>query len=342
MGCECNKQPEERDLYTSREIKEDLKLSSLYLPEEEQIQFDTIPLELTLQIKKKFQKQNSLPIKFYPIAPEEFESILFTNSNAKKLIELYTPEIDQINYEVDAKYINIPPIRVLDLDGGSQYYQGGFNTKGECHGKGIWIKDYDIYIGNFKNDQFYGKGLFISQNGDYYFGQWKNSMCEGEGNLTVKNKFVNKGNFKNGKKEGFGEEKYSNGDMYKGGFYDGEKSGRGQYIFADGSRYDGNFKNNKFNGFGQISLKNGDFIRGQFKDGQLNGEGDVNWNDGNKFVGNFLNDKKYGRGTYIWNDGQVYKETMDNDNFNFNENNNNIINENLNENDNESVELNIE
>ena len=41
-------------------------------------------------------------------------------------------------------------IRVLDLDGGSQYYQGGYNSKGECHGKGIWIRDYDIYIGNFR------------------------------------------------------------------------------------------------------------------------------------------------------------------------------------------------
>ena len=340
MGCECNKQPEEKDLYTSREIKNDLKITSLSLPEEEQIiQFESIPLELSLLIKKKLQKQSFSKIKFYPITPEEFESILFRNSYAKKIIEQFTPELDQINYEVDAKYINIPPIRVLDLEGGSQYYQGGFNPKGECHGKGIWIKDYDIYIGNFKNDQFYGKGLYISENGDYYFGQWKNSMCDGEGNLTVKNKLVNKGNFKNGKKEGFGEEKYPNGDLYKGGFFDGVKNGRGQYIFADGSRYDGIFKNDKFNGFGQISLNNGDFIRGQFKDGQLNGEGDVNWNDGNKFVGNFVNDKKYGNGTYIWNDGQVYKETFDNnyDNINYNENNN-IINDN----DKESVELNME
>ena len=340
MGCECNKQPEEKDLYTSREIKNDLKITSLSLPEEEQIvQFESIPLELSLLIKKKLQKQSFSQIKFYPITPEEFESILFRNSYAKNIIEQFTPELDQINYEVDAKYINIPPIRVLDLEGGSQYYQGGFNPKGECHGKGIWIKDYDIYIGNFKNDQFYGKGLYISENGDYYFGQWKNSMCDGEGNLIVKNKLVNKGNFKNGKKEGFGEEKYPNGDLYKGGFFDGVKSGRGQYIFADGSRYDGIFKNDKFNGFGQISLNNGDFIRGQFKDGQLNGEGDVNWNDGNKFVGNFVNDKKYGNGTYIWNDGQVYKETFDNnyDNINYNENNN-IINDN----DKESVELNME
>ena len=166
MGCECNKQPEEKDLYTSREIKNDLKITSLSLPEEEQIvQFESIPLELSLLIKKKLQKQSFSKIKFYQITPEEFESILFRNSYAKKIIEQFTPELDQINYEVDAKYINIPPIRVLDLEGGSQYYQGGFNPKGECHGKGIWIKDYDIYIGNFKVYIFQKMVIIILVNG---------------------------------------------------------------------------------------------------------------------------------------------------------------------------------
>ena len=316
MGCECAKKPDEADLYTSRDTKNDLKISSLSLPEEEQIQYQTIPSDLYSLIKSKFKKQSSVPIKFLQITPEEFASAQNRNANAKEIIDLYTDDLNQINYELDVKYRDMPPIKILDPEGGSQYYQGGFNKKGECHGKGIWIKDYDMYIGNFKNDQFDGMGLYISENGDYYFGQWKNSMCEGTGNLTVKNKLVNKGNFKNGKREGFGEEKYPDGDIYKGGFYEGEKNGRGQYIFKDGSRYDGNFKNNKFNGFGQILLNNGDFIRGQFKDGKLNGEGVVNFKDGTKFVGNFVQDKKYGKGTYIWNDGQVYKETLEDENVN--------------------------
>ena len=269
MGCECANQASDKDLYTSKVSPDDIKISTLSLPEEEKIQN--------------------------------------RNEYFSQIINKFTPQLDQIEYENDVKYRDIPPIKVLDPNGGSQYYQGGFNQKGQCHGKGIWIKDYDIYLGNFRNDEFYGKGLYISEHGEYYFGEWKNSLCNGLGNLTINNKLIYDGNFKNGKKEGYGEEKYIEGDMYKGGFYNGEKNGRGQYIFKDGTRYDGNFKNNKYNGFGQISLSNGDFIRGQFKDGKLNGEGDVNWNDGSKFVGNFVDDKKYGKGTYVANDGQIYK-----------------------------------
>ena len=322
MGCECEKKPDESDLYTARVTKSDLKLSSLSIPLDEQIEDNneslSIPNEFYNLLKKKFQRLSTVPIKFLPITIEEFASIQNRNKNATEIINHYSLELNDINYEVDVKYKNIPPLKVLDPDGGSQYYYGGFNSKGECHGKGIWIKDYDIYMGNFKNDQFYGKGLFISENGDYYLGQWKNSLCDGSGDLIVKNKLVNHGNFKNGKKEGYGEEKYPEGDSYNGGFFNGEKCGRGQYVFTNGSRYDGNFKRNKFSGFGQISLNNGDFIRGEFKDGKLNGEGNVNFIDGTKFVGNFVENKKYGKGTYVWKDGDIYKGNWENNNLNDN------------------------
>ena len=313
MGCECLQKNDEMDLYTSKIIPEDLKTNIISIPEEDQIESKSMPLELSLLIKSKFNKVNKTPIKFISITSEEFIDIQNRNTYAKEIINQYTPQLNQINYENDVKYQNIPPIRVIDPEGGSQYYQGGYNSRGECHGKGIWIRDYDIYIGNFRNDQFFGQGLFITERGDYYFGLWKNSMCEGNGNLVVKNKLINNGNFKNGKREGYGEEKYNEGDEYKGAFFNDEKCGKGQYIFADGSRFDGNFRNNKFNGFGQISLNNGDFIRGEFKNGKLNGEGDVNWKDGTKFVGNFVKGKKYGVGTYISNDGQIYKGTWEDD-----------------------------
>ena len=278
MGCECLQKNDEADLYTSKITPENLKINIISIPEEDQIESKSMPLELSLLIKSKFNKVNKTPIKFISITSEEFIDIQNRNTYAKEIINQYTPQLNQINYENDVKYQNIPPIRVIDPEGGSQYYQGGYNSRGECHGKGIWIRDYDIYIGNFRNDQL-----------------------------------INNGNFKNGKREGYGEEKYNEGDEYKGAFFNDEKCGKGQYIFADGSRYDGNFRNNKFNGFGQISLNNGDFIRGEFKNGKLNGEGDVNWKDGTKFVGNFVKGKKYGVGTYISNDGQIYKATWEDD-----------------------------
>jgi hypothetical protein len=37
--------------------------------------------------------------------------------------------------------------------------------KGLAHGRGIWIKDFNIYIGSFKNDNFNGTGVFINEQG---------------------------------------------------------------------------------------------------------------------------------------------------------------------------------
>jgi len=307
MGCEYPSIFEENELNTEKSEKNQI----IPIPENEIIETETtsnsIPPELNRSIKIKFNKLSLVPIKYFPISDEEFNSILNRNIVAEKLLKLYKPQIDGIEYETDVKYKNINPIKILDPEGGSQYYKGGFNTQGQCHGRGIWIKDYSVYIGNFRNDEFYGTGLFINDQGDYYFGHWKNSLCNGPGVLLEDQKLVYQGDFRNCKKEGYGEETYQDGDVYKGAFYDGEKNGKGQYIFADGSRYDGNFKNSKYNGFGQITLKGGNSIRGEFKEGKLNGEGDITWNDGTKFVGNFIDDIKSGEGTYVWNDGRSYK-----------------------------------
>ena len=81
---------------------------------------------------------------------------------------MYAPKIDIIDYEEDVFYKNVNPIKVIDNENLTQYYFGGFNKKGQCHGKGIWVKDFNVYVGNFKNDEFHGTGLFITEQGDYY------------------------------------------------------------------------------------------------------------------------------------------------------------------------------
>lgn len=310
MGCESPKNTENVDLLTSK--AENLQYSQVFFPDSQIIESSTLPSELNHAIKSKFNKQSLIPIKFFEITEEEFNSILNRNELVDNIIKLYSSQLDEIEYEIDVKYRDIPPIKVLDPKGGIQYYKGGFNRQGECHGKGIWVKDYNIYIGNFRNDEFYGIGLFITEQGNYYFGNWKNSQCNGYGSLMMDKKLVYQGNFKDSKKEGYGEERYPDGDIYKGAFYDGEKNGKGQYIFADGSRYDGNFRNSKYSGFGQISLRGGDSIRGEFKDGKLNGDGDFTWVDGTKFVGNFVDDKKNGEGIYVWSNGKSFKGNWNN------------------------------
>ena len=293
MGCENAKEAQDNDIYAIEEGEEEIHYS--------------FPVELNKALKRKFGKQSNLPIKYYEITEEEFLSVLNRNEAAEKIIEKYGSKIKEIEYESDVKYRNINAIKVMDPEGGVQYYKGGYNNEGQCHGEGIWIKDNNIYIGNFRNDNFHGIGLFITAEGDYYFGEWENSQCNGYGSLMMDQKLEYQGDFRNSRKEGYGEEKYPDGDIYKGLFYQGEKNGKGQYIFADGSRYDGNFKKSKYNGYGQLSLPGGNTIRGDFKDGKLNGKGDFMWNDGSKFVGQFINDEKNGEGLYVWKNGISFK-----------------------------------
>ena len=77
-----------------------------------------------------------------------------------------------------------------------QYYQGSFDSEGKAHGKGIWIKNSNIYFGNFSNDKFNGKGLFINTKGNYYFGEWKDNKIEGKGEFIIDSIETYKGNLK--------------------------------------------------------------------------------------------------------------------------------------------------
>lgn len=303
MGCQNLTEKTDLDLITSSEGIGDLKITTVPPSEIQNEGCQVFPLDLNNALKKKLRKLNG---KYSEISIEEFNSALNRNYFANNIINLYSSKINIIPYEEDVYYKDLNPIKVIDNENCIQYYKGGFNRKGQCHGQGIWVKDFNVYIGNFKNDEFDGTGLFITEQGDYYFGQWKNSQYNGYGSIIVSQKLVYRGFFKNGKKEGFGEEKYPDGDYYDGAFYNGEKNGRGTYLFSDGTNYDGYFKNSNYNGYGKLKWGGGDKIKGDFKDGKLDGQGNFWWGDGAKFSGNFIDDKKTGRGTYVWNDGKMY------------------------------------
>lgn len=306
MGCKNAQEPLDLDLITASGGIGDLKITKNPPPEVQNPGCQYIPYELDILLRSKLRRLCGLNGKYCEISAEEFDAAINHNYFAYQIIKMYEPKLHLIPYEQDVFYKDINPIKVTDNEGCYQYYKGGFNQKGQCHGKGIWIKDFNIYIGNFKNDEFDGTGLFITEQGDYYFGQWKNSKYDGYGSVIVSKKLVYRGFFKNGKKEGFGEETYPDGDYYDGTFKDGEKNGRGNYIYADGSNYNGYFKNSKFNGYGNLKWGAGDKIKGDFKEGKLDGQGNFSWVDGSKFEGNFIDDKKTGKGTYFWGDGKIY------------------------------------
>ena len=228
MGCknECNK--EDLDLILSSGGVSELKISKIPPNEIQNEGYDPFPPELNYYLKQKLRKLCGLKGKFSEISTEEFNSAFNHNYFANDIAKLYEPKMDLIGYEEDFAYKNLNPVKIIDNEDCVQYYFGSFNKKGQCHGKGIWVKEFNVYIGNFKNDEFSGTGLFITEQGDYYFGEWKNSQYNGYGSLVIGKKLVYRGFFKNGKKEGFGEEIYPDGDHYNGAFCNGEKNGKGQ------------------------------------------------------------------------------------------------------------------
>lgn len=306
MGCENPPTQEELDIITSSGTIGEMRVTKVPPPEIVNEGCNYISPELNFLLKSKLRKQGGLNTKFIEISTEEFDLAFNHNFFANEIYALYKPKFDLIKYEDDVFYKDLNPIKITDNMNNIQYYKGGFNIKGQVHGFGIWVKDFNIYIGNFKNDEFSGTGLFINEQGDYYFGQWKNGSYDGYGSLIVGKKLVYRGFFKNGKKEGFGEEKSPEGDYYNGAFYQGEKNGKGEYLYNDGTNYQGYFRNSKYSGFGSINLGKGEYIIGGFKEGKLDGEGNIGLGDGSTFEGNFVGDMKSGEGRYTWKDGKSY------------------------------------
>ena len=264
--------------------------------------------ELNSNLKKLLAKKFSLidsNIKFNEISIHKFDDILNKNIYFKRIINNLKEEINGISFEEDVKYYDILPIEII-LSGEKQYFQGSYNSEGKCHGAGIWCKNENIYFGNFYNDEFSGKGVFIDPKGNYYFGDWKHNKCNGSGNLIINGIQAYQGDFKDNKKWGKGIENYENADVYFGHFYHGEKNGNGKYIFSDGSVYEGAFNNSTINGTGKIKFNDGKKYVGEFKDGEICGKGELFYENGVKFKGEYLMNKKNGNGEYLWPDGKAF------------------------------------
>ena len=56
----------------------------------------------------------------------------------------------------------------------------------------------DIYVGEFRDDQFHGQGNYIWQDGELYVGEWKDGDFHGQGTYTFLDGATNEGIFENG------------------------------------------------------------------------------------------------------------------------------------------------
>lgn len=268
--------------------------------------YEKLDSDIKQLLTRKFSKIDS-GIKFEAISPNKFNEILKKNEHYKRIINSLKEEIDNFVYEEEIEYDDIYPLKIESSSGDIQYYQGCFNTKGQCHGSGTWVKDNNIYFGNFCNDEFSGNGIFINSKGEYYFGDWKHNKCDGKGRIVIDDIIVFEGEFSNNEKCGEGIEHYKNSDVFFGNFYKGIKKGNGKYIFSDGTTYEGTLNKSKIDGDGKIKFNDGKKYIGQFKDGEISGKGELIYDNGIKFKGEYLKNKKNGEGEYIWPDGKKFK-----------------------------------
>ncbi len=298
MGCNnCKNENEfDNEKYTSESGEISGKSSNKLRAKKRDILLKSkTPNKLNSDLKKLLTiKLSSIDpnIEFMEISTEAFKEILNKNPYYERIIKTLEEEIINFLFENNIKYENIVPIKIQTYSGEIQYYQGSYNSDGKCHGPGIWCQNNNIYLGNFCNDEFSGKGIFIDPKGNYYYGDWNHNKCNGQGKLIIDEIEVYQGDFKDNKKSGEGIENFGNMDVYYGHFYNGVKSGNGKYIFSDRTTYEGTFNNSEIDGNGKIKFNDGKKYVGEFKNGQITGNGELFYENKIKFKGEFLINKK--------------------------------------------------
>ena len=221
--------------------------------------------------------------------------------------------------------INLSPINPKKNDINQIQYIGNI-IDGKKEGKGKLIyPDGTYYEGNFKNDLFNGKGIFVNNN-SIYNGDFLNGKKHGKGKIEIdiiKNKNSNNNNNNNNENkiekkiyEGDWENDFINGNgieiiqnengkiIYNGQFIKGKKNGKGKLILSNGSEYYGDFKNDLLEGNGIFKWNDNKYYNGEWNNNCINGFGILNEED-KKFIGYFKDDKKNGIGGFIYKESNV-------------------------------------
>ena len=83
--------------------------------------------------------------------------------------------------------------------------------------------DGNIYVGEWKDQNYHGQGTMTFFNGNQYTGEWKDSNFNGQGTFT-----------------------FADGSQYEGEWKDDLRDGEGTYTYADGRQTVGRWKNNEY------------------------------------------------------------------------------------------------
>ena len=254
------------------------------------------------KIKSNFINNFKIKIQEFAdfISEEQFNEI-DNNPIIKKLQENLTKNFfetkNDTNNKLNKEYFELEP---LQFKKDKSIYKGSWNLQGKKEGFGILIDSQgNKYIGEWKNDQFHGKGQLLSINGDFYEGDFIFGEIEGNGIFySSKNGYNYNGEFNHNKFHGKGVLIYDDETSYEGNFSEGYMNGEGNILFQDGSYYIGNFEKNNYNGKGKFFFKDGRRYNGDWKDNALDGLGVFTWNDRTKYNGEYKNNMRDGNGVY--------------------------------------------
>ena len=262
----CNNNKENKISIAIKNFDNKIKEFAIYISEKKFIEFDDNPT-----IKKLEEK---LDKNFFAIKDNS------SNNNLNKTFSR-------------------PPLLFIN---DKSIYKGSWNFQGKKESFGILVDSKgNKYIGEWKDDQFNGKGRLLSINGDFYEGDFVLGKMEGNGIFhSTKYGYNYTGEFKNNKFHGKGKLIYDDNTTYEGSFSEGYMNGEGNLLFKNGAYYKGNFEKNKFNGKGKFYFENGRKYDGDWKNNDMDGFGIFTWDEKTKYKGEYIKNAKEGNGVYTF------------------------------------------
>jgi len=173
---------------------------------------------------------------------------------------------------------------------------GKRHGKGECSMPDMHFSEPASYVGEFRRNQFHGKGVFMPGDGSYIEANWVKNKVDGVATKVKPGVYSYVGAFLNEKFEGFGQLNFQSENLhYIGEFRENKFNGVGNLLCRNnGNKMIGNYENGVFKN-GECHSAEGFVSRGHFtEDFCLHGQGTVEMPNGMTIEANFDNGKPVG------------------------------------------------
>ena len=197
----------------------------------------------------------------------------------------------------------------FEISNQTQYIGDIIDGKKQGKGKLIFI-DGSYYEGNFKDDLFNGKGIFV-KNDSIYKGDFLNGKKHGKGKIEIIKKLNNSNNNtfnKTNSNININFNINNNNPIFNNNNLNNNNINNNDNIIEK-KIYEGDWNNDEITGEGieKIQNENGITIyNGNFIKGKKNGKGKLTLPNGFEYYGDFNDDLLEGNGIFKWNEDKYY------------------------------------